>query len=204
MLQRRTAPAKKYLRRTLQIVALVGTLLIGIIALALIISQTPWFRDWLRKYVVRQAGQYVNGTVSIGSLGGNLFYGVQLGDVDGEHVVTLKSVEIKYSVSELVSQGTTVREITLQEPFILARRDARGWNLARIAKKQQQEADRQGPRRALSLPSIQIVNGRAVVEDRTPSASYRIPSRIEGLNLKAGFDYAPVHYSLMLDQLSFT
>src|SRR5829696_4459738 len=208
MLQRRTAPAKKYLRRTLQIVALVGTLLVGIIALALIVSQTPWFRDWLRKYVVRQAGQYVNGTVSIGSLGGNLFYGVQLGDVaidvDGEHVVTLKSVEIKYSVSELVSQGTTVREITLQEPFILARRDARGWNLARIAKKQQQEADRQGPRRALSLPSIQIVNGRAVVEDRTPSASYRIPSRIEGLNLKAGFDYAPVHYSLMLDQLSFT
>ena len=49
------------MRRTLQIVALVGTLFIGIIALALIVSQTPWFRDWLRKYVVRQAGQYVNG-----------------------------------------------------------------------------------------------------------------------------------------------
>lgn len=208
MLQRRTGPAKRYVRRTLQIVALVGTLLIGVVALALIVSQTPWFRDWLRKYVVRQAGQYVNGTVSIGSLGGNLFYGVQLGDVtidvDGEHVVTLKSVEIKYSVSELVSQGTTVREITLQEPFFLARRDARGWNLARLAKKQQQEADRQGPRRPLSLPLIQIVNGRAVVDDRTPSPSYRIPSRIEGLNVKAGFEYAPVHYSVTLDQLSFT
>ena len=102
MLQRRISPAKNYMRRTLQIVAFVGTLLVGIIALALIVSQTPWFRDWLRKYVVRQAGTYVNGTVSIGSLGGNLFYGVQLGDVavevNGEHVVTLKSVEIKYSV----------------------------------------------------------------------------------------------------------
>ena len=76
MLQRRVSPAKKYVRRTLQIVALVGTLLVGIIALALIASQTPWFRDWLRGYVVRQAGQYVNGTVSIGSLGGNLFYGI--------------------------------------------------------------------------------------------------------------------------------
>ena len=86
------------MRRTLQIVAFVGTLLVGIIALALIVSQTPWFRDWLRKYVVRQAGTYVNGTVSIGSLGGNLFYGVQLGDVrvdvNGVHVLTLKSVEI--------------------------------------------------------------------------------------------------------------
>src|SRR5690349_23068048 len=207
MLQRRSSPAKKYMRRTLQIVALVGTLLIGIIALALIVSQTPWFRDWLRKYVVRQAGQYVNGTVQIGSLGGNLFYGVQLGDVaidvDGEHVVTLKSVEIKYSVSELISQGVTVREITLQEPYILARRDAQGWNLARLPKKQAQEADRKGPGRSVSLPSIVIVNGRAVVDDRAPSPSYRIPSRIDGLNVKAGFEYAPVHYSVTLDQFSF-
>src|SRR5919112_6288075 len=105
MLQRRVSPAKKYLRRTMQIVALVGTIVVGIIALALIVSQTPWFRDWLRKFVVRQAGQYVNGTVSIGSLGGNLFYGVQLGDVaidvNGERVLTLKSVEIKYSIAEL-------------------------------------------------------------------------------------------------------
>src|SRR5829696_1373351 len=208
MLQRRTAPAKKYLRRTLQIVALVGTLLVGIIALALIVSQTPWFRDWLRKYVVRQAGQYVNGTVSIGSLGGNLFYGVQLGDiavdVDGEHVITLKSVEIKYSLSELVSQGVTVREIRLEEPFILARRDARGWNLARIAKKQQQEADRKGPTKPLSLPSIEIVNGRAVIDDRAPSQSYRFPSRIDALNVKAGFEYQPVHYSVTLDRFAFS
>ena len=81
MLQRRITPAKRHLRRTLQVVALVGTLLVGIIALALIVSQTPWFREWLRRYAVRQAAQYVNGTVSIGSLGGNLFYGIELGDV---------------------------------------------------------------------------------------------------------------------------
>ena len=127
MLQRRVSPAKKYLRRTLQVVALVGTLLIGIVALALIVSQTPWFRDWLRSYVVRQAGQYLNGTVSIGSLGGNLFYGVQLGDVaidvNGEHIMTLKNVEVKYSIGELVSQGVTVREIKLEQPFVLLRHD---------------------------------------------------------------------------------
>src|SRR3954470_2621509 len=145
MLQRRASPAKKYLRRTLQVVALVGTLLIGIVALALIVSQTPWFRDWLRKFVVRQAGQYVNGTVSIGSLGGNLFYGVQLGDVaidvNGEHIVTLKNVEVKYSLGELVSQGVAVREIRRGQPFVLLRRDQNGWNVARLVRRQQQEAD---------------------------------------------------------------
>src|SRR5215471_21448066 len=106
----------RYLRRTVQALALVGTLLVGIIALALIVSQTPWFRDWLRRFVVGEAKQYVNGTLSIGSLGGNLFYGVQLGDVsvevNGERVVTLKHLESKYSISERVSKGlTTLREI---------------------------------------------------------------------------------------------
>src|SRR6185503_10272172 len=163
MLQRRVSPAKKYLRRTLQVVALVGTLLIGIVALALIVSQTPWFRDWLRKYVVRHAGNYVNGTVSIGSLGGNLFYGVQLGDVaidvNGEHVITLRQVEIKYSLSQLVSQGVTVEQIVVQQPYVLLRHDAKAWNVRTLVKRQEQEADRQGPRKPLSLPDIEIVDG---------------------------------------------
>ena len=207
MLQRRVSASRKYLRRTLQVVALVGTLLVGIIALALIASQTPWFRDWLRGYVERQAKQYVNGTVSIGSLGGNLFYGVQLGDVavdfNGERVLTLKNVEIKYSIAELVSQGVVIRQIRLDEPYVLARRDAGGWNLAKLMKKQAQEADRKGPRKPISLPDIQIVNGSAAIDDRAPSSSYRYPSRIDALNVNAGFAYEPVHYSVTLNRFTF-
>src|SRR3954452_22310690 len=194
MLQRRVSPAKKYLRRTLQIVALVGTLLIGIIALALIVSQTPWFKDWLRRFVVKQAGSYVNGTVSIGSLGGNLFYGVELGDlaieVNGEHVVTLKQVEVKYSLAQLVSQGLTVRQIVLHQPYVLLRHDRAGWNVASLIKPQQKEADREGPAKPLSLPDIEIVDGRVAIDDRAPSTAYKLPSTIDGLNAKAGFEYA--------------
>jgi hypothetical protein len=50
------------LRRLLQVVALVGTLLVGVVALALIVSQTPWFRDWIRRYIVRESKQYLNGS----------------------------------------------------------------------------------------------------------------------------------------------
>ena len=208
MLQRRVTPAKRYLRRTLQIVALVGTLLIGIIALALIVSQTGWFHDWLRKYVVRQASQYVNGTVSIGSLGGNLFYGIELGDVsidvNGEHILTLRQVELKYSIAELISQGVSVQQIRLNQPFVLLRHDASGWNLGRLVKRQQQEANRQGPRKSLMLPDIQIVDGRLAIDDRAPSEKFRLPSRVDGLNVKASFAYAPVHYSATLERLTFS
>lgn len=207
MLQKRMAPATNYFRRVLRIVALVGTILVGIVALALIVSQTPWFRDWLRRFVVREAGNYVNGTVSIGSLRGDLFYGIELGDiaidVNGEHVVTLKQVEIKYSLSELVSQGMTVRSIVVRQPYVLLRHDAKGWNVASLVKRQQQEADRQGPGKPVSLPAIEIVDGRLAIDDRAPSTSYRFPSKVDGLNAKAGFEYAPVHYSLTLDRLAF-
>jgi autotransporter translocation and assembly factor TamB len=206
MLQRRVPPAKRYLRRTLQVVALIGTLLVGMIALALIASQTPWFRGWLRGFVERQAKQYVNGTVSIGSLGGNLFYGIELGDINidfnGERVLTLEKVEVKYSIAELVSKGITIQKIRLDQPYVLARRDAGGWNLAKMMKKQEQEADRKGPTQPISLPDIEIVNGRATIDDRTPSSTYRYPSRIDGLNVKAGFEYAPVHYSLTLQRFA--
>ena len=43
-----------------------------------IVSQTAWFRNWLRGYIVREAGNYLNGTLSIGSLGGNLFFGFEM------------------------------------------------------------------------------------------------------------------------------
>lgn len=207
MLQRRVTPARKYLRRTLQVVALVGTLLVAIIALAVIASQTPWFKDWLRRYIVRESKQYVNGNLSVGTLGGNLFYGVQLGDialeVNGEQIVTLKRLEVKYSLSELIASGMTVRAIRLEQPFVLLRHDRRGWNLADVVKRQEQEADRQGPGKPLSLPDIEIIDGRAAIEDKAPSDAYRLPSRIDGLNVRAGFEYAPVHYSLTIGRLQF-
>ena len=44
-------------------------------------EQTTWFKEWLRGFIVRQAEDYVNGRLSIGRLDGNLFFGVELGDV---------------------------------------------------------------------------------------------------------------------------
>ena len=97
------------IRRTVQVVALVGTLMVGVIALALIVSQTAWFRDWLRRVVVRESKQYLNGELSIGGLNGNLFFGVGLDDVtldvSGQHVVAMKSVKVDYDVRNFFSRG---------------------------------------------------------------------------------------------------
>src|SRR3982751_5023211 len=69
-------------RRSLQVVAFLCTLVVGAASMAVIVTQTTWFKEWLRGFIVRQAEDYVNGRLSIGRLDGNLFFGVDLEDVD--------------------------------------------------------------------------------------------------------------------------
>lgn len=195
------------IRRTLQVVALVGTLMVGIVALALIVSQTPWFKDWLRRYVVRESKQYVNGDVTIGGLGGNLLFGIDLTDVaidvSGERVVAVKALQIDYSVFELISKGIVLSEIRIDRPVLRVEHDAQGWNLARLVKRQEKEADREGPGRPISLPSIAISDAVVTIDDRTANPTVVLPRRVEGLDLNAGFEYAPVHYTLTLERFTF-
>jgi autotransporter translocation and assembly factor TamB len=194
-------------RRALQIVALIGTLLVGIVALSLIVSQTPWFRDWLRRYIVRESRQYLNGELSIGGLTGNLFFGVGLSDVavdvSGQRVVAVKALQVDYSVFQILSTGIIIDNLKLIAPAIHVERDGNGWNLGRLVRKQAEEADRKGPRRPIALPSIELTDGTVVVGDKVGSTSYKIPSRIDGLHLKGSFHYEPVHYSVTLEDLGF-
>ncbi len=197
----------RVIRRLLQVVALVGTLLVGLIAFALIVSQTPWFKDWLRRYIVRESKQYLNGQLAIGRLGGNLLFGVDLADVtvdvSGERIVAVKSIGLDYSVFQIVSTGIVLDEIKLDRPVLRVERDHDGWNLARLVKRERKEANREGPKRSVSLPVIEISDGIVSIQDRAPSGSVSLPEYIEDLDVKAGFGYEPVHYSVTLDHLSF-
>jgi autotransporter translocation and assembly factor TamB len=194
------------LRRLLQVVALVGTLLVGIVALALIVSQTPWFRDWLRRYIVRESKQYLNGELSIGQIGGNLLFGVQVSDIavdlSGERVVAAKALEVDYDVFQLISKGVILSEIKLIAPEIKLERDGHGWNVNQLIKKQEKEANREGPRRPIDLQAIEIADGRVTIADHKGPDGYRLPGVIEDLDLKASYAYAPVHYSVVIDRAS--
>ena len=194
------------LRRSLNVVAWIGTTAVMVLSLVLIVSQTPWFRDWIRRTIVREAKQYLNGELTIGRLGGNLFFGVTLSDVavhvSGDRVVAVKALEVDYSILQLVSRGIVLDRIALSGPVVRMRRDAEGWNLGKLVKAQRREADREGPRRPISLPSIVVTDGVVEIDDRIGSAIYTAPRRIDQLNVDAGFAYAPVHFSIDLRKLT--
>ena len=114
-------------RRLLHVLVIVLTLIVGATAAAIIVAQTAWFKNLLRTYIVREANQYLNGQVSIGRLGGNLFFGVELENIavsmDGSQVVAVKDLGLDYNVFELISKGLSVDNIRLNKPVIYLRRE---------------------------------------------------------------------------------
>src|SRR5215211_1854904 len=94
-------------KRIAHVLIVVLTLIVGAAAAAIIVSQTAWFKNWLRGYIVAQANNYLNGTLSIERLGGNLFFGIEMENIgvsmDGSQVVAVKDLGLDYNVFQLLT-----------------------------------------------------------------------------------------------------
>src|SRR5215831_8862879 len=187
-------------RRLVHVLVIVLTLVVGAAAAAIIVSQTAWFKNWLRGYIVREANQYLNGTMTIQRLGGNLFFGIELENIavsmDGADVVAVKDLGLDYNVFELLTHGLSVDNIRLNRPVIYLRREGDTWSLSRLVKKQVTEADRRGPARSIRIDDIGISDGRFVVEGPVGTSGVEVPKRFEHLDAKLSFKYEPVRYSI--------
>ena len=179
-------------RRSLQVLAFIATLIVGVASMAVIVTQTTWFKEWLRGFIVRQAGDYVNGSLSIGRLDGNLFFGIDLGDVDvtvdGEKVVDIDDVALDYNAFTLVRGGDVVLdEIRLTRPVLRLRRDESGWNLAHLIKARTPDPDEPKNRRTIEIGEIGISDGTLYVEKGAVGTSgVDVPARIEKLDASVG------------------
>src|SRR5882724_12723732 len=112
----------KIVKRLARVLIIVLALIVGASSAAVIVSQTAWFKNWLRGYIVREAQQYVNGTLSIERLGGNLFFGLEMENIglsmDGSQVVAVKDLGLDYNLFELVTKGLSVDNIRLDKPVV--------------------------------------------------------------------------------------
>ena len=169
-------------KRVVRVLVVVLTLVIGATAAVAIVSQTAWFKNWLRGYIIREAQQYLNGTLSIERLGGNLFFGVEMENVglsiEGSQVVAVKDLGLDYNLFQLLTKGLSVDRIRLDRPVIYLRREGNTWSLSRLVKQQATEADRSGPNQPIAIDAIGITGGSIVVESPIGTAGVAIPSRV--------------------------
>jgi len=197
----------RIVRRLVHVLAIVLTLIIGAAAAAIIVSQTAWFKDWLRGYIEREASQYLNGHLSIQRLGGNLFFGVELQNIgvsmDGSQVVAVKDLGLDYNVFELISKGLSVNEIRVNQPVLYLRREGDSWSISRLVKKQSAEANRSGPGQPIAIDAIGVSDGSVVIDGAVGTSGVEVPKRFDHLDAKLSFKYEPVRYSIDITHVSF-
>lgn len=185
----------RYLVRAVAVLAIVLILAVGA-------TQTGWFKDWVRRYIVREAAQYLDGELRIGRLSGNLFYGVRLSDIalvqNGETIIALKDLRLDYSAIDLISSGIVLDEIELNQPRVIARRTDTGWNLMHLVKRQAEQRQRRGPARPITLPSIIIHDGQIQVDRGNGTVT-----DVRDLDVQAGFAYKPVEFTVDIGNISF-
>ena len=192
------------MKRSLRVV---GFLLTGVIALAcvaLIVSQTPWFRGWARAYVVRSSDRFLNGELTIGDLDGNLFTGAILTDfaitMDGERVITARRAEIDYNLNDLFSAGVVIDRIRLFEPEIVVRRDERGLNFGRLIKSRPR--DPRGRQRTVTLSDIEITDGTIALHGIREIGPFVVPASFTDFDARLVYEYSAERSTLNLVQVS--
>ena len=158
-------PALRALRRLSRYAAIAVLSIVILLGAGVAVTQTSWFKNWLRQKAVSQAAQYLNGELTITRLGGNLFTGVALEGVrlqhEGQTAVTADRLVVAYSPLTMFSEGLIFDSLTLDNATILLQRDGAGWNFNRFVKRRQNTGGRGAP--PLTLESIALNNAHVIV-----------------------------------------
>lgn len=189
------ATTHRWLRLGIRLSALVA----GLLIVVLVVTQTPWFRDWLRRTAMRQAERFVEGQLVIGRLEGRLFNGVTLTDVSivqaGAPVISIDRVAVTWGLTELLSDGRVIAHLDIQRPVVRVVESATGWNVARLLKPRP-PTDPNAPRATFWLPDIVVSDGLIEIDAAGVEPSPSIPRRITGLTFRGGVRSLPEALSI--------
>jgi autotransporter translocation and assembly factor TamB len=194
-------PGFRALRRLSRYVAIAVLSIVILIGAGVAVTQTSWFKNWLRQKAVSQAAQYLNGELTIARLSGNIFTGVELEGVtlhhEGQTTVAIDKLTVEYSPVTLISEGLILDSMTLDKPTILLQRDDAGWNFKRFVKTRQNTGGRGAP--PITMDSIVINNGHLIVKDRG-----RVVEDLTRLNSRFRFAYEKPGAVVSIGEMSAT
>jgi autotransporter translocation and assembly factor TamB len=200
---------RRVARTILRIVIAVVIVVLALVGAAISVLETGWAKERLRGLMVRQANEYLTATLTINRLGGSILRGLELGDVrlsrDGHVLVAIDEIALSYSIRELVQAGTVIRRVRLTRPrFTLSRQPDGRWDIAAIVKRERQEGERRGPGRPIEIQSVEITDGRVLLNDPLDFGAAHAPTDFDALDASFSFAYQPVRWRLDFKQIAWT
>jgi len=201
----------KWLRRILLGTLVLVVLLVGTVA---VVTNTAWFRGWVREQAVVAANGALVGDVSIGAIDGSIWNEIVIRDVrithDGEEVLAIPAVRLGWTPMALFGARVAVTTVEITEPIVRATEDADGnWSIvqALALEPPEQEAveevasgeESAGLPVVVSIPAAELKGGHVVVTQAGEAA--RVYD-VEQLHLDAGVELIGVGVDATLRDLS--
>ncbi len=182
-------PPRRWRRRLRRLLFGLAAAIVALVLALLGVSQSDWFRDWLRRDIMARAERLLDAKVSIARVGGDLLSGIVLDGVRleqaGTPVITIDRIRVTYRVLTLRKTRITLDSIEVLRPVVVARQTPEGWTLARLVKPRVKPSG--GAPIVFAIDALRLYDGRVVVEPLAPGR----PTRIQDLDAHLAISTGP-------------
>jgi autotransporter translocation and assembly factor TamB len=193
-----------------KVIAYTMLVLLCVFIILTMITQTPFFRDWLKAQIVSAVDSQTEAALSIGSISGNLLTTIIMSNValsrEDDAVIQLESLAVRYRPLRLLDRDIWIRSIELRNPRVtLSKRGDGTWNVASLFtadSAENMEADTTKSGWTVRVRSFRITSGQVQLSGLT-SSQVRIPKRVEDIDLNAFFEYRDGMVALDLRDAAF-
>lgn len=197
----------KTLAIILKVIAwILGGVLVLLLLLALII-QTPQAKRKIASLAESQAASFIEGKLTLGSITGNFFTGIQLNEVlwmNGKDTITfIPQISATYRLIPLIKGELVIRTAALEQPGFFLRQEAdSSWNFQHLIKTQPADTAVQDTTASdFKIKVAQFSINQAFI--RIQAYDTIIPEKIENLNLSLSGFYGSRKQQLEIDHFNF-
>lgn len=197
---------RKILKYTLRILLGLILLIALLVTLALVLTQTRYFKQKLPAIIEKQASNFLHGNLSVGRVNGNFFTGLNLEDVlllqNEDTIIYIEEISAHYNLLPLLHSKLEISSAKLNKPYIFAKQlNDSTWNLQQIVKPtdSQPQDTTDGPSTfSMDLSKFSIEEGHVRVE----STDSIIPERIEHLNTDLSLNYSSEKQKITVNEFN--
>ncbi len=146
-----------------------GSILLVLMAALLVLTQTDWGREQVRRVVVSQLDQALDGQVEVGRLEGNLlvrwrFVDVSITDLEGRPFLVADTAATRFSIRGLLRRRIDLGDMRLVHAHVvLDQPPGEDWNYARILPEPDPDPDPFGWGHWVHLTAVEVVESRVTI-----------------------------------------
>lgn len=193
----------------LQVVGALIALVAFLVGSMMVLAQTSWGSERLRRAVISRANQALRGQVGIARLqfGGDrlIVWDVALRDPEGQLAAQIARMEVEFRVWPLLHKEVRLTRVRIEGPRVAALSGPRGLNLARATEPRRKTPTPPSPPKnleakegwVLRLDRFELTEGDIVVASATPTTR-KEAAHLAGLQADVGVRYATGNRALDL------